>query len=197
MPQPTVVVAKEEFTMALTSHATFALAASAALATATPAHASNQDWATASDVGVIALTALAIGLPAVHGDSAGALQAAGSEAASGLVVAGLKQTFPERRPDGSDNNSFPSGHTAVSFAAAASIYDRQGPGIGIPAFAAASFVGVARVEADKHHWYDCAVGAGIGTAAGLLITNKRYPRNAMVVPWGDTHGGGFSMAMAF
>lgn len=172
-------------------------AATLALAAATPARASNQDWATASDVGVIALTALAIGLPAVHGDGAGALEAAGSEGAAGLAVAGLKQTFPERRPDGSDNHSFPSGHTAVSFAAAASLYERHGPGIGIPAFAAASFVGVARVEADKHHWYDCVVGAGIGTAAGLLITDKRRPRSAMVVPWGDTHGGGFSLAMAF
>ena len=146
---------------------------------------------------MLALTALAIGLPAVHGDGAGALQAAGSEGAAGLVVAGLKQAFPERRPDGSDNKSFPSGHTAVSFAAAASIYERQGPGIGIPAFAAASFVGLARVEADKHHWYDCVVGAGIGTAAGLLITRKPGQRSAMIVPWGDTHGGGVSMAMAF
>ncbi len=168
-----------------------------ALIAATPAHASNKDWATASDVGVIALTALAIGLPAIHGDGAGAIQAAGSEAAAGLAVAGLKQTFPERRPDGSDNNSFPSGHTAVSFAAAASIYERHGPGIGIPAFAAASFVGLARVEANKHHWYDCAVGAGIGTAAGLLITHKSGPRSALIVPWGDSHGGGFSLAMAF
>lgn len=168
-----------------------------ALFAATPAQASNRDWATASDVGVIALTALAIGLPALHHDGAGALQAAGSESAAGLVVSGLKQAFPERRPDGSDNNSFPSGHTAVSFAAAASIFERQGAGIGIPAFAAASFVGLARVEADKHHWYDCAVGAGIGTAAGLLITDQRHPRSAMVVPWGDTHGAGFSLAMAF
>lgn len=168
-----------------------------ALLAATPAHASNQDWATVSDVGVVALTALAIGLPAVRGGGAGALQAGGSEGAAGLVVAGLKRAFPERRPDGSDNNSFPSGHTAVSFAAAASIFERHGAGIGIPAFAAASLVGVARVEADKHHWYDCAVGAGIGTAAGLLITNQHHPRSALVVPWGDTHGGGFSLAMAF
>ncbi|QGN54783.1 phosphatase PAP2 family protein [Novosphingobium sp. Gsoil 351] len=175
-----------------------AVAASAiALAAVTPAQASDHDWATASDVGVLALTALAIGLPAVHGDGAGALQAAGSEGAAGLTATGLKELFPERRPDGSNNRSFPSGHTAVGFAAAASIYEREGPGIGIPAFAAASFVGLARVEADKHHWYDCAVGAGIGTAAGLLITNKHHPRSAMVVPWGDAHGGGVSMAMAF
>lgn len=174
-----------------------AVAAAAILLSASPAQASNKDWATASDVGVVALTALAIGLPAVHGDSRGAIQSAGSEAAAGLVVSGLKQIFPERRPDGSDNNSFPSGHTAVSFAAAASIFRREGASIGIPAFAAASFVGVARVEADKHHWYDCVVGAGIGTAAGLLLTHTQDSRHALVVPWGDTHGGGVSMAMAF
>ena len=169
----------------------------AALTCATPAVASDKDWATASDVGALGLMALAVGAPALHGDGPGALQAAGSIVAAGGTATALKEVFPEQRPDRSNDRSFPSGHTAVSFASAATLYEREGPGIGIPAFAVASFVGVARVEADKHHWYDCAVGAGIGTAAGFLITRHRLRSSAMAVPWGDTHGGGVAFAMVF
>lgn len=180
-----------------TPRSTLAILACSFLLVASPAQASSKGWSDASDAGVLALTALAIGLPAVKGDSHGAAQAAVAEGAAGLVVAALKQTFPERRPDGSDNNSFPSGHTAVAYAAAASLYERQGAGVGLPAFAAATFVGVARIEAHKHHWYDCAVGAGLGTASGLLLTRHRPVRTAFLVPWGDTHGAGATVALAF
>jgi membrane-associated phospholipid phosphatase len=165
---------------------------------ASPAHADSQKtWGTISDIGAYGLSGTAIGLPLVQGDTQGALQAGGSIAAAQLVTFGLKRTFPEIRPDGSDNRSFPSGHTAQSFAAAASIYNRRGPAVGIPAFAIASLVGVARVKADKHHWYDVVVGAGIGSAAGFLITRNRPGRNVTAIPWGDTKGGGVSVAMRF
>jgi membrane-associated phospholipid phosphatase len=62
---------------------------------------------------------------------------------------------------------------------------------------ASSFVGLARVQADKHHWYDVLVGAGIGTASGFLITRERSARQAVVLPWGDSKSGGVSVAMRF
>lgn len=154
-------------------------------------------WSTASDIGVNGLTLVALGLPVVKGDKQGAFQAAGSIGASMLVATGLKEAFPELRPDGSDRKSFPSGHTSRAFAAAATLYNREGPAVGIPAMAVASFVGVARVQADKHHWHDVLVGAGIGMASGFLITNRRSERQAMVVPWGDTKSAGVSVAMRF
>ncbi len=169
-----------------------------ALAFIPAAYAKNEaSWATASDIGAYGLTAVAIGLPVVQKDSPGALQAAGSIAAATLISTGLKYTFPELRPDGSNRRSFPSGHTSLAFAAASSLYRRQGASIGIPAFAVATFVGVARVQADKHHWYDAVAGAGIGLAAGLLITNHRPDQRTALVPWGDTKGGGISFAMRF
>lgn len=162
------------------------------------AQAKNEKaWATASDVGVAALSIAAIGLPVVQGDKQGAFQAAGSLGASALVTTGLKYSFPELRPDGSDRQSFPSGHTSTAFAAAATLYNRQGADIGLPAMIAASFVGLARVQADKHYWYDVVVGAGIGTASGFLITNKRSERQALVLPWGDSKSAGVSVAMRF
>ena len=162
------------------------------------AQAKNEKaWATASDVGVASLSLLALGLPIADGDKQGAFQAAGSLGASALVTTGLKNAFPELRPDGSDRRSFPSGHTSTAFAAASTLYNRQGADIGLPAMVAASFVGLARVQADKHHWYDVVVGAGIGTASGFLITRERSARQAVVLPWGDSKSGGVSVAMRF
>ena len=162
------------------------------------AQAKNEKaWATASDVGIAGLSLAALGLPIAQGDKQGAFQAAGSLGAAALVTTGLKYNFPELRPDGSDRKSFPSGHTSTAFAAAASLYNRQGAGIGVLAMLAAGFVGLARVQADKHHWYDVVVGAGIGSASGFLITRKRSQREALVLPWGDSTSAGVSVAMRF
>ena len=99
----------------------FVTAASAAafLSIATPAHASDKGWDDAGSIARDALVVAAFGVPAVQGDWDGVLQAGGSVVVAGGLTYGLKEAFPERRPDGSDNKSFPSGHTSVSFAAAA------------------------------------------------------------------------------
>ncbi len=170
----------------------------ALLCAGTSAEAKNvKSWATISDVGAYGLGALALGLPALHSDRQGALQAAGALGAATLVTTGMKAAFPERRPDGSDRKSFPSGHTSMAFAAASTLFVRQGAGVGIPAFAVASLVGLSRVKADKHHWYDCAVGAGVGMAAGFLITHKRPESQTALIPWGDTKEAGITFAMRF
>ena len=171
----------------------FALALSV---TGAPAAASNQGWDDASTVVDAALVAAAIGIPLAKGDGNGAVQAGASVGVAYGAATGLKYIFPETRPDGSDRRSFPSGHTSAAFAAAASIQQRQGWGAGIPAHIAAAFVGYARVEAKRHHWYDVVAGAAIGEASGLLITNDRH-RNVAVMPWGDTRGGGIAVAARF
>jgi membrane-associated phospholipid phosphatase len=176
-----------------------AIICASALVTVTvqPAFANGEkSWDTASSIGAYGLTAFALGLPLIRGDEQGTFQAAGSVAAAQLVTFGLKEAFPELRPDGSDRKSFPSGHTSMAFAAASSLFQREGLSAGLPAFAVATFVGVARVKADKHHWYDCVAGAGIGAAAGFLITNKPERKTALI-PWGDTKGAGVSFAMRF
>jgi membrane-associated phospholipid phosphatase len=177
------------------------LAAVPALLLAQPAAAASEDdWDTASDVAVGGLLLWSVGVPVLEDDTPGAVQAGASSVLAFGAAQGLKQVFPEQRPDGSGNDSFPSGHTATAFAAAASILDRRGPEEGIPALALASFVGLARVEADKHHWYDVVAGAALGTGVGLVIT-KRKPgkdgRVAVVVPWGDTRSLGVTVAARF
>lgn len=170
--------------------------ATALACTPVTAHASKKGWDDASTIVDGALMAAALGIPAVQGDWDGTLQAGGSIAVAFGVTQGLKEAFPEWRPDRSNKKSFPSGHTSASFAAAGSLHNRHGWKVGLPAHAAALFVGIARVKADKHHWYDVMVGAAIGEATGFLITKKKHP-NIMVFPWGDTKGGGVSVAMRF
>jgi membrane-associated phospholipid phosphatase len=173
------------------------LFAALAVSVATPAHARDtQAWDDASDIVRDGLVLAALGVPAVQGDWNGALQAGGSMAAAELSATALKRVFPERRPDGSSNRSFPSGHASISFAAAATLQNRYGWKIGVPAQLAASFAAVSRVEARKHHWYDVVAGAAIGEASGFLITSKRNARVA-VLPWGDAHGGGATIAARF
>lgn len=167
-----------------------------ALCFATPAMADEGDWATASDIARDALVIAALGVPLVKKDGDGAVQAGLSMVAAGGTSYLLKEAFPETRPDGSDNKSFPSGHTAISFSAAATLQNRYGWKIGLPAHAAAAFVGVARVEADKHHWYDVVAGAALGELTGLLITSK-HDENVQVFPWAESKGGGVSLAMRF
>lgn len=169
----------------------------AALGFAQPAFAiSPQSWDQASNIGRDALVVTALGLPLIKNDAKGSLQAAASISATFLVTEALKEGFPERRPDGSDRRSFPSGHTSVSFAAAASLHNRYGWEVGLPAHITAAFVGFARVKARKHHWYDVIAGAAVGEVSGLLLTRKKNS-GVIVIPYADTDGAGLVMATRF
>lgn len=177
---------------------TAAMGGSAALAllAATPAAASDRGWGKASSIGRDALVIAALGLPAARGDWRGDLQAGESLLAAGATTFALKELVRERRPDGSDRKSFPSGHTSISFAAAATLEKRYGWQFGFPALAVASFVGVARVRADKHYWHDAVAGAVIGGASGYLLT-ARHDGHVQLVPWVEHRGGGLSLAARF
>ena len=177
-------------------HYCLAAVTAASLGVAAPAHASDKGWDNTGSIARDALVVAAFGVPAVQGDWDGVLQAGGSMGAAAGVTYGLKEAFPEQRPDRSDNKSFPSGHSSISFAAAATLQNRYGWQVGLPAQVVAAFVGLSRVEADKHHVHDVLVGAAIGEASGFLITRKASDR-IQIFPWGDTKGGGVSVTMRF
>lgn len=142
------------------------------------------------------LVVATLGVPTVQGDWDELTQASGSLAVTSGTTYLLKEAFPERRPDGSDSKSLPSGHTSMSFASAATLEKRYGWQVGTPAYVVASLVSVARVEARRHYWYDAVAGAAIGTATGFLITQRRDDR-VRLVPWGDAHGGGGTVSLNF
>ena len=170
--------------------------AAACIAIAPPARADERDWAQASDIGRDGLMIAALAVPLVHGDIEGAGRAGLALGVTRLSTDAIKSTIHEERPDGSDNRSFPSGHTSMSFSAAATLHKRYGWEYGFPAYAVATFVGAARVKADKHYVHDVIAGAALGGAAGWLLTNRKDAK-VQWLPWGDAHGGGATVAVRF
>lgn len=83
----------------------------------------------------------------------------------------LKYSIKKKRPDGSNNHSFPSYHTAASFQGAAFLQRRYGWKFGAPAYAISAYVGWGRTYAKKHDWWDVAAGAAIGAASGYIFTS--------------------------
>lgn len=84
------------------------------------------------------------------------------------ITKGLKWTVDEWRPDNSDTNSFPSGHTAMAFSGATALRHEFGeisPWVTVAGYSVATFVAVDRVAKKRHHWYDVTAGAAIGIAA--------------------------------
>ena len=180
----------------LMQRTTFGALTAIALSFSTPVLGNEQGWDTASTIGRNGLVAAALAVPVVQGDWTGAKQAAFSIGTTRLVTAGLKHTIEAERPDRSNNNSFPSGHTSTSFAAAATLGKRYGWEYGVPAHLLAAFVGIARVEAKKHYVQDVIVGAVIGEAAGWLLTTPK-DSDVQFFPWGGPHGAGVHLAMRF
>lgn len=175
---------------------TYAALAGVSLTFASPAAASPDDWAEASDIGRDGLMIAALAVPAVKGDWRGSIEAGLSLGATRLVTGTLKPLIGEERPDGSNNRSFPSGHTSMSFASAATLTKRNGWEFGVPAHLVAAFVGLARVKANKHYVHDVIAGAAIGEAAGWLLTTRKDSK-VQWVPWGDAHGGGATVNVRF
>jgi hypothetical protein len=97
-----------------------------------------------------------------------------SAAIMAAVVSSLKSTTNVMRPDGSNNHSFPSGHTATVFMAATMMHKEYGltrsPWYSIGAYSIATATGISRQLNNKHWLSDIMVGAGIG----ILSTEFGY-----------------------
>jgi len=85
-----------------------------------------------------------------------------------------KLVFDKRRPNEANKLSYPSGHSAASFSGAAFLQSRYGAAYGIPAYAAAAFVGYSRIQADQHYGDDVLAGASIALLYNWTFT-RRYP----------------------
>ena len=96
-----------------------------------------------------------------------------SAAIMGTVVNTMKITTHVTRPDGSNDHSFPSGHTATAFMTATMLtkeYGHISPWIGIGSYTIASGTGLMRMANNKHWLSDVLTGAGIG----ILSTEFGY-----------------------
>jgi hypothetical protein len=87
----------------------------------------------------------------------------------------LKYVVNEPRPDHSDRHSFPSGHATTAFAFAAAVALEHPWYYWVPAYGLATFVGISRVNDNKHYLHDVAAGATLGAtyAFGTWLNMQR------------------------
>ncbi len=99
-----------------------------------------------------------------------------------ITSTALKKITKEERPDGSNNASFPSGHTALAFAGAEFLYQEYkdvSVWYGVSGYVVATATGAFRIYNNKHWLSDVAAGAGFG----ILSTKAAY----WMSPWLNKH----------
>jgi membrane-associated phospholipid phosphatase len=95
----------------------------------------------------------------------------------GISTTGIKHVADRNRPDGSNNYSFPSGHTASAFAAAELLnqeYRNVSPWISYAGYTVATLTGALRMYNNRHWLSDVVAGAGVGIAS-TKIAYLIYP----------------------
>jgi hypothetical protein len=86
---------------------------------------------------------------------------------TGAVTLGLKYLTHSKRPNGESYDSFPSGHTAISFACA-SVLSHYHPENKSIYYLLATGVAIARVQSGAHHTRDVIGGAIVGIWGGKM-----------------------------
>jgi len=104
----------------------------------------------------------------------------------GLTQA-LKYTTRRERPDGSGPTSFPSGHSADTFAFATALERHLGWRFAAPSYVFASYVAASRLPANRHWLSDVVFGSAVGIIAGRTVTSNesaKYPMTVTYLPGG-------------
>jgi len=128
------------------------------------------------NVVALSLPIFAAGTSLANDDTSGFWQLTRSESATILLTEVLKFTTHEKRPNGRNDLSFPSGHTSIAFSAAQYLQMREGWKYGVPAYIAASFVGYSRVHAKEHYTRDVLAGAALGIGTSYWLTDQKNTR---------------------
>lgn len=121
---------------------------------------------------------------------------------TGLVTGGLKRVIDSRRPEPyqEEKDGFPSGHTALAFALAAAVSERD-ESLRPWAYGYALAVGWSRREVRRHDWWQVAAGAALGIVIGrktgqgdwhLVSGGIRRPRPEAVAGASGSGGAGGS-----
>lgn len=140
-----------------------------------------QSWKTTSDVLAIGLPAVAAAYTLKQQDQEGTGQLAWTLGTTLVSAEALKSQIHEERPDRSGDDSFPSGHTAIAFAAARFMHKRYGDEVH-PAwlYGAATMTAIARVKAEQHYAGDTVAGAALGYALAEYWTDRRQGQIAVL-----------------
>jgi membrane-associated phospholipid phosphatase len=131
------------------------------------------DTETAGDVLRVAIPAAAFALTLKRDDREGRRQFYKSFGASVAGTWALKETVDKKRPDGTGDDAFPSGHAATAFQGAAFIHRRYGIRGAWPAYVLAGYTAWTRVDADEHDTADVLAGAAVGIASSFVLAKRR------------------------
>lgn len=115
------------------------------------------------------------------------------------IVEGMKLIARRPRPieigisKQSPTYSFPSGHAAITFAAATVLQQHLGYKAAIPTYLLASYVAMSRLHDNRHYASDVIFGAATGIVVGRSVTwhGRNFYASPMLVP-----GGGGILLMA-
>lgn len=118
-----------------------------------------------------------------------------SQIVAQTVTHALKLATQRTRPDGSGDNSFPSGHASATFATATVLTRHYGWKAGVPAYGLAAYVAGSRLQENKHFASDVIFGAAIGVAAGRSVTFEWGPTTLAIGPT-TVPGRGFGVAVS-
>lgn len=143
--------------------------------------------------------ALPLGTAAVElwrGDREGAWQLAQVFVLTTGTTELLKRATDVQRPDRSDTKSFPSGHAARAFSAAAYVQQRHGWQAAWPLWLGATYVGHTRVQADRHRWADVAGAAALAWGMARWRVERAGPDAAKALAWlGPAEQGGWQLGL--
>lgn len=136
-----------------------------------------------------------VGVESKHCFTDRLLVSATSAVAMGIMVRGLKMVVDEERPDGSNFDSFPSGHTATAFTGAEIVRTEYGLGYGIAAYTIAAGTGFLRVYNGRHHVVDVLAGAGIGVLGARIGYWLLEPEKRLIAKMFKKKDSDLSMSM--
>lgn len=107
-----------------------------------------------------------------------------------MIVQPIKFASARQRPDGSNHQSFPSGHAAITFATATVIERHLGWRKAALGYLIASYVAASRLHDNVHYPSDVVFGAAVGTIAGRTVVHHKADYWAVLPAAVDGRGGG-------
>lgn len=155
------------------------------------------------------------GVRSVHNYGDATVILALSYGMASVATLACKEIAGVQRPNGADNRSFTSGHSAIAFMGAEFLRKEYGaayPWIGAAGYAVAAGTALARVAHNEHWITDVVAGAGIGILATRTaywiypwvernIVRKVVPKNGNLsfvgIPYCSSEGAGIALALNF
>lgn len=136
-----------------------------------PSEPANADvWNDLADAGRALLVGAAVLVPLWRRDFRRSFDAMTAILATSAASKAIKAFWREPRPNGQDNNSFPSQHAGDCFAAAGILDGSPNKTAAPVAIGLAAAVSMARLFSGKHHLADVVAGAAIGILAAKATT---------------------------